>query len=131
MIPLVKSGSFMLILIHIVLELRCNMMDILHTETSQKRAIHIGRLVNVLKHNNISYKCTIKSCKARVTTDSIVKTQNEHNHVADVQKTRRLKNYGYGQGKSLEMYLVGLLPPPHGDSLNLYKWLTEEVYNDK
>ncbi|CAC5420933.1 unnamed protein product [Mytilus coruscus] len=71
-------------------------MDILHTETSRgvKSLIidgHTYRKVSVLKHNNISYRCTIKSCKASVTTDSdgltIVKTQNEHNHVADDRKT--------------------------------------------
>ena len=61
-IPLVNSCykccSFMLILIHIVLELCCNMMDILHTETS--RGVnsliiegHTYRKVSVLK-NNIS-----------------------------------------------------------------------------
>ena len=71
-------------------------MDILHTETS--RGVnsliidsHTYRKVSVLKNGNISYRCTIKSCKARVTTDSdgmsIVKTLNEHNHVADDRKT--------------------------------------------
>ncbi|CAC5357049.1 unnamed protein product [Mytilus coruscus] len=71
-------------------------MYILHTETSRGVNFliidgHTYRQASVLKHNNIALRCTIKSCKARVTTQSdgltIVKTQNEHNHVADDRKT--------------------------------------------
>ena len=46
---------------------------------------------NVLKNKDKSYRCAIKSCKARITTDAdsktIVKILNEHNHDVDPQKT--------------------------------------------
>lgn len=71
-------------------------MDLIHTETNRgvKSLVidgHTYRKVRVMKQGNISYRCTVKSCKARVTTGpdetSVVNTQNEHNHVADERKT--------------------------------------------
>ena len=71
-------------------------MDIIQSETNggKKSVIfddHTYRLSNVLRNGDKSYRCTKKSCKARITTDAdrktIVKNLHEHNHGVDPQKT--------------------------------------------
>lgn len=71
-------------------------MDVIQSETNRgKESIifdeHRYRLSNVLKNGDKSYRCTKKSCKARITTDSesktIVKALHEHNHNVDQRKT--------------------------------------------
>ena len=108
-IPLIKSGynccSFMFkfILIHIVLELRCNMMDILHTETSRGVNFliiegHTYRYFSVLKHKNISYECTTN----RVNPESpriILSKHWSSINMWQMSERQRLKNYGYCQEK--------------------------------
>lgn len=70
-------------------------MDIVKSETNRgKNSVifddHIYRLSNVLKNGDKSFRCTKKTCKARITTDAdsktIIKTLNEHNHGVNQQK---------------------------------------------
>ena len=110
---------FKLLLIHIVLELRCNMMGILHTETSGRVNSliiegHTYWKVSVLKHKNISYECTTN----RVNPESpriILSKHWSSINMWQMSERQRLKNYGYCQGKSLEVYLLGLLPSPRSE----------------